>query len=198
MPSGFSATAKCFQRRFPKPPQDNSWKGDELLQIKPAGTVRMLFQNVRSFHFSKDGNTLSDLVQLQDYLSIDVLGISEHHQDIAQIQKKMELAEIVHRHVPGRAASQFDSSEEQATSGTKPGGTALLTVGPLVGRLNPKGKGGDSLGRWSYMSYRRNEMASLTIIAVYQVCKDPTNVIGGTAWHQQRRALDLQGRKAHP
>ena len=83
MPSGISATARLFQRQINTHHQDNSWKGDELPEFKPENTVRMLFQNVRSFHFSKDGNTLSDLVHLQDYLGIDVLGISEHHQDTA-------------------------------------------------------------------------------------------------------------------
>jgi hypothetical protein len=36
------------------------------------------------------------------------------------------------------------------------------------------------------------------VISIYQVCPSTTNAIGHTAWHQQRRALDLANRHIHP
>lgn len=64
--------------------------------------------------------------------------------------------------------------------------------------MEPRGKSGDPLGRWSCMTFRRKRQPPLTIISVYQVCPTPTNAIGHTAWHQQRRALDLAQRSIHP
>ena len=111
----------------------------------------------------------------------------------------MELSEIVHSAIPGRATCQFDSSAESNPIGqTKPGGTGIIIVGPMTGQLEPQGKGGDSMGRWSYTTFRRQGVPPITIISVYQVCKEPTNVIGFTAWHQQKRALDIAGRNIHP
>jgi hypothetical protein len=78
------------------------------------------------------------------------------------------------------------------------GGTGLLAVNSLVGRLEPKGKFGDPLGRWSCMSFRRSRLPPITIISVYQVCLKPTNLLGGTAWHQQQRALALASRPESP
>ena len=80
-----------------------------------------------------------------------------------------------------------------------PGGTAMIVTGDTVGRLEPKGQGGDPLGRWSYVHLRRKGKPPVTIYTVYQVCKNPTNPIGHTAWHQQRLALNQQNRtQIHP
>jgi hypothetical protein len=178
---------------------DDSWKGDEWHTSKAANRIRILFQNVRSFKFSKDSNTLQELVHLQESYGIDILCVSEHHQDTSKINKQLELSDIVHSAIPGRATCQFDSSAESNPIGqTKPGGTGIIIVGPMTGELEPQGKGGDSMGRWSYTTFRRQGVPPITIISVYQVCKEPTNVIGFTAWHQQKRALDIAGRNTHP
>lgn len=78
------------------------------------------------------------------------------------------------------------------------GGTGIIAFNESVGRLEPRGKGGDPMGRWSFVHLRRHRAPPITIITVYQVCKQPTNIIGNTAWHQQRRALDLAQRDEHP
>jgi hypothetical protein len=100
---------------------------------------------------------------------------------------------------PGQATLQIDLSRSDAPHSYKAGGTALITLGDIVGRLEPKGKSGDPLGRWSIMHVRRQHQKPITIISIYQVCTSPTNNIGNTAWHQQRLALDGQGRTTtHP
>ena len=80
-----------------------------------------------------------------------------------------------------------------------PGGTAMIATGDTVGRLEPKGQHRDSMGRWSYIHLRRKGQPPVTIYTVYQVCQNPTNAIGNTAWHQQRLALNHQDRtNQHP
>jgi hypothetical protein len=79
------------------------------------------------------------------------------------------------------------------------GGTGVIAIGNSVGRLASNGYSGDPMGRWSYIHLKRYQQPPLSIIAVYQVCQSPTNKIGSTAWHQQRRALDKANRTSvHP
>jgi hypothetical protein len=79
------------------------------------------------------------------------------------------------------------------------GGTGIIALGDTIGRIDHNGKGGDHMGRWSYFHFKRRNANPLTVISIYQVCSKPTDEIGATAWHQQRRALDLEQRhQVHP
>jgi hypothetical protein len=99
----------------------------------------------------------------------------------------------------GRHSLQIDSSNLQTISPYLPGGTAILIVGSLLGRVAPNGKGGDPMGRWSYVTLRRHAQGPLTIYTVYKVNENPTNDVGITAWHQQRLQLDAAHRHGeHP
>lgn len=92
----------------------------------------------------------------------------------------------------------LNSSTETAINQYKPGGTGIQILGPLASSLTPAGRGGDTLGRWCYVSIRRRHFPPLTVISVYQVCPRPTNRVGNTAYHQQDRILQLDGRDLHP
>lgn len=166
-----------------------------MLPEKPAGATRLLFQNVRGLKKTKDEDTLEDLVQLQRSHGIDLLGMSEHHQDTTMITRKLRLSDTVHRAAPGQAACQFDSSQESSLSGNQCGGTGITMVGPLVPKIEANGRGGDSMGRWSFVHVRRKAAPPITVFSVYQVCSGTTNEVGHTAWHQQTRALAIEGRE---
>jgi len=91
------------------------------------------------------------------------------------------------------------SGETSAGSGRLMGGTGILAFNTAIGRLQHNGRGGDPMGRWSYIHLKRHQSPPVTIISIYQVCTSPTNTIGSTAWHQQRRALDQSNRSTtHP
>ena len=95
--------------------------------------------------------------------------------------------------------SLHSSSETSAGSGRLMGGTGITVLHDLVGRIEKDGNGGDPLGRWSFVHLRRPHQPPVTVISIYQVCQAPTNSIGSTSWHQQRRALDLQDcHQVHP
>ena len=121
----------------------------------------------------------------------------------------------LHQHSSPDTNSQLQSSKQQITdqkvvlqvdAGNMatntvylPGGTAMIVTGNTVGRIEPKGTGGDHMGRWSYVHLRQKGKAPLTLYTVYQVCNNPTNLIGHTAWHQQRLTLNQQNRtNTHP
>lgn len=185
----------------PQPdPRDSQWQGDLLTGDKPDNTTRLLFHNVRGIDCDPTSpRGLDILTHDQDFLTVDVQGISEHLLDTTKLSVTNHLESQLRRDYPNQATIQIDSSPSTAVHNFKPGGTAILALGNIVGRLEPTGKGGDKMGRWSYLHFRRKNLAPLSIISVYQVCKTPTNKQGNTAWHQQRRELNMAGRThIHP
>jgi hypothetical protein len=173
---------------------DNTqWIGDSFTSDKSTNTVRLAFQNLNGLGTNQYQHQLAILAHEQISLDIDILGMTEHcvntsHQDILKT-----LHQAIKQTTNEKTSLQINSSTSQTNHRYLPGGTATLLVGNTVGRVEPNGKGGDPLGRWSYVHLRQKQLKPVTIITIYQVNKQPTNTIGNTAWHQQRLALDAQG-----
>ena len=87
----------------------------------------------------------------QSSLKVDVQAISEHCLDTSKFQVINSAREMLRTQYPGRALVQLDSSQEPAINTYKPGGTGLIVMGPITGRLEPNGRGGDTLGIWSFV-----------------------------------------------
>jgi hypothetical protein len=167
----------------------------------PGTTITICFHNVHGIR--RKGTTLSqgihDIVATYQPYNIQILNMSEHHLPLADPGFRQFFHETATKINQGRIVHQMNSSPESSMkSGKLMGGTGIIALNESIGRLEPKGKGGDPLGRWSYIHLRRIRLPPLTIISIYQVCTHPTNQIGHTAWHQQRRALDLAHRDEHP
>ena len=117
-----------------------------------------------------------------------------HHQDtLKNIQQTLK------NNIQDKSFLQMNASRTPTTQRYLPGGTAIMMVGNTIGRIEPKGSGGDYMGRWSYIHLRRKHATPVTIITAYQVNRNPTNATGTTAWHQQRLILDNEGKyDEHP
>jgi len=146
-------------------------------------------------------SSLKDLAATLRYHNIALFGINEHHlamnnpdipERINRVEKQM--------HGKNRIKCFLYSSQERTENNSKlMGGTGIITTQETIGRIKPNGHGGDPMGRWTYVHLRIGLDRTLTVISIYQVCQSPTNKVGGTAWHQQRRHLDLQSRSGeHP
>jgi ribonuclease HI len=165
--------------------------------------TRMLFQNL---HGIKQPNTtlsdsVQDLVHALEYHSISIANISEHHISAHHQATQVQLIDGIQKAAPrGHIHLQINSSQDPPSDTARlMGGTGIITKSPAIGRLAPKGNGGDPMGRWSYCNFKRTNNSELTVISIYQVCRQPTNQIGHTAWHQQRNALNKQERSnEHP
>lgn len=129
---------------------------------------------------------------------LDILGISEHNIAMSNHTWRQSLHASIHRAEPKSTTYCFSYSTDQDRRGKLMGGTGIIARGNITGRLEPHGKEGDEIGCWSIMHIWRHQKPPISIIAVYQVCQQPTNRIGDTAWHQQRRTLDLRDRPEHP
>ena len=180
------------------PQIDHAWQGDEIHTMKDCHITRMMFHNVNGL--STQGVKGIDMfAHDQATLQVDIQGFSEHCLDTTKFRVSQDAQAKIHQNFPGQTSLQLSSSTEPAINNYKPGGTGILALGAIVGRQEPRGKGGDPMGRWSYLHLRRKDSSPVTIISAYQVCPRPTNVIGNTAYHQQLRSLQGMGRHhTHP
>lgn len=176
----------------------NTWQGDNLTGDKDNHTIRIMFHNVNGLPLTGiDGMDM--FANEQANLQVDIQGFSEHCLDTTKYHVHQTARDLLRRYYTGQASLQIDSSKETAINTYKPGGTGILLLGDLVGQQEPQGRGGDAMGRWSYIHLRRKAQPPITIISAYQVCPRPTNIIGNTAYHQQIRALNKAGRhQIHP
>jgi hypothetical protein len=137
--------------------EDGQWKGDVLADAKKPDTTRILFHNINIMKVDKT-SSLDILSHDQDLLTVDLQGISEHQLDTNQQPLVSDLQTNLRRSYPGQSTIQIDSSASSAVNTYKPGGTALIAVGDIAGRLESGGNGGDPMGRWSYVHLRRRNM----------------------------------------
>ena len=175
------------------------WRGPESI-IDSSDTTVMAFQNIRGLH-TRDHPiemAIQEIVSNMQEHNIFLLGVSEHHLAMTNHRWRQRLTAALNKTIPKRYAYQLDSAKEDDPLGRLVGGTGLLAREAITGRIQPNGQGGDNMGRWSYIHLRRSNQPPITVISVYQVCPFPTNVVGNTAWHQQRRYLDLHNRSEHP
>jgi exonuclease III len=135
----------------------------------------------------------------QETLQVDIQGMSEHCLDSTKFNVINTARETLRQQYAGKAMIVLSSSPEPAVHQYKPGGTGFLILGTTIGRLEPNGTGSDPMGRWTYIHLRRKNQPPVTIISAYQVCQNPTNRIGNTAYHQQQWLLSQEGRTSvHP
>lgn len=179
--------------------EEDEWIGTAYTIDKSATTFRITFNNINGIGTQNYGNSMQQLAESQSTLGIDILGITEHCINTGQPRVCNTLHKCLKQHFLGRYVLQINSGIMETPSAYLPGGTAILLLDQILGRLESDGRGGDPMGRWSFVTLRRHKQPPLTIYTVYKVNVQPTNDIGITAWHQQRLQLDLQRRcNEHP
>lgn len=178
--------------------QSSKWHGDEINSFKEPTHTRIMFHNINGMSL-RGVKGVGMIANEQATLQVDIQCISEHCLDSSKFQVTHTAAEVLQAQYAGKAIIQLSSSSEPAVNTYKPGGTGLLLLGSITGRLEPKGRGSDRMGRWSYIHLRRKNSPPITVISAYQVCFRPTNQLGNTAYHQQQRLLSKEGRHhLHP
>jgi hypothetical protein len=177
---------------------DSIWIGTPSLHPKEDNTFRICYSNINGLG-TNAYSAIREIAANQQTREIDYLGVTEHCMNMNQPKTKSGILQALKSDHLGCFSLQMDSGKMMTTSPYLPGGTAAIILGDPVGRIEPTGKNGDPMGRWSYITLRRSSQSPLNIYTVYQVCAQPTNDVGITAWHQQRLQLNEQGRhNIHP
>ena len=128
------------------PPQDQ-WIGDAFNNNKPPTTLRLAFQNINGLGSHQYKHNLSLLVNEQITLDIDIMGMTEHcintqYQDTLKTLQHQTVRQATRE----KTTLQIDASDTVTKTRYLPGGTAILLIGNTVGRIEPNGRGGDSMG----------------------------------------------------
>jgi exonuclease III len=163
----------------------------DILQEKPTGTTRIYSQNVNGLQYQKDGGQYLELCQITKEVQADVLCVQEHNLDTTQYQVQHTLHQTTRKQ--WQRAKLTVSSSPIAFQGTwKPGGTAILSVASITGRL--AGCGHDAWGRWSHQTFRGQQGFQLTVISAYQVVAQSGTSKGQFTAGTQQHSLLLRQR----
>jgi hypothetical protein len=162
----------------------DSFHVDTLSTQQPDNCTRFLTKHIH--HVST--NATDD----QQRLAIKYFGITEHKLDTHQYKVRRSFIDSA-----CQAFNQYKleirSSKLQIVSTYKPGGTVIIAQGDATGRVISQDS--NKYGRWSYLHLQGHDDKVITYITAYQVCKNPTNTQGITAFHQQATAFSREKRK---
>jgi hypothetical protein len=155
---------------------DDEWMGPTPAVEPPPHNLRIAFNNINGLGSQQYSHTIQHIADSQRSLEIDILGITEHCINIGQPRVRNTIHTNLKKHFLGQYILQIDSAQMTTKTAYLPGGTATLLLGNIIGRLEPNGRGGDPLGRWSYITLRRKHRPPITIYTVYKVNARPRNI----------------------
>ena len=186
-----SALSK-LQRNYDYNILHNDSKGTPLPNKNPSHT-RFYFQNPNGISAADDFQAWREHLQTSIELSADCYTLSEtninsnHVQTISKLsQQTRKLTNLPSRLFLNNSTIPFETSYQ-------PGGTLQLLQGSITGRISQLTK--DPLGRWQTLRCIGKNNRVVNLITAYQVCTNPTNKTGTTAYHQQSSLLRQQN---HP
>ena len=119
-------------------------------------------------------------------LGIDIQCYSEVNTDFLKIDQRQKFYEYT-KSMNNQSRAVWGSSQVIVENNFKPGGTAIISQGKTAGRV--KKSGIDAMGRWTYQLLDGQGDKDILIVSAYQCCKQPTNPVGITAYHQQEIML---------
>ena len=158
----------------------------DMLQAKPDGATRLFAMNVNGISLDQRGGQFDEICQLTKEVQADILCCQEHNLDITQSQVRSILYDTARQHW-NRSRVQFSSTPIPFTNYYKPGGTMIMMVDQVSGRITSQTS--DHLGRWSSYTLRGRDSQLFTIISVYQVVTDTPQPGTSTAAAQQQSLL---------
>ena len=155
------------------------WKGQHYTTHNNKDILTIGFSNINGI--SSDSNNslqtnLRDITATLHHHNITLLGISEHHLAMNNVKTKQKIYELERRiHKEIHTKFYLHSSQETTTNNKRlMGGTGIIALQQMIGRINPSKSGGDELGRWTYVNLHNPNGRSITVVSIYQVCQSPT------------------------
>jgi hypothetical protein len=138
----------------------------DTLQDKTNNTTRLYIQNVNGIKLHQDGGQFDELCTIFKEVQADIVCIQEHNLDTTQYDVRQTLYQTAYRHWQ-RNRLTIASTPIPFTSQWKPGGTVIMSMGSITGRVIGKGK--DPWGRWCYQTLLGRNGKAITILSAYQV-----------------------------
>ena len=163
-----------------------SW-GDPLME-KPTDTTRIYGVNVNGLHLDKRGGHFDVLSNVIKEVQADVFCGQEHNLESNGTHVRQILYHTAQRHWH-RSRVTFATTPIAFPKQYKPGGTFMLTVGDLTGRVIEQHA--DKWGRWVSHTFKGRGTTIVTIYSAYQVVNKPI-ALGCITTASQQQSLLLQ------
>ena len=138
--------------------------GDQLGPKAPTIT-RLYAINVNGISIDRRGGSFDDICRSVKEMQADIFCAQEHNLDTTQLSVRSALFETAEKHwtrnrlVMGTSPITFDNAY-------KPGGTLILTVDSLTGRVVKQDR--DKWGRWVIQEFIGRGNRRLVLFSVYQ------------------------------
>jgi exonuclease III len=132
---------------------------------KDSIITRLYAINVNGISIDRRGGTFDDICRSVKEMQVDIFCAQEHNLDTTQLTVRSALYETAGKHwtrnrlVMGTSPITFDHAY-------KPGGTLILTVDSLTGRVVKQDR--DKWGRWVIQEFMGRGNRRLVVFSVYQ------------------------------
>ena len=141
----------------------NTWWGDEL-DVKPPSTTRIYAINLNGISLDKRGGQFDIHCRVLKEVQVDIFCGQEHNLDTTQANLRTILHATASQHWE-RYKLTFGTTPIPFPRSFKPGGTMLLTVGSLTGRVKKQTR--DKWGRWVSQEYQGSHNRVLVVITAH-------------------------------
>jgi hypothetical protein len=155
---------------------------------KDESIFRAALQNIRGLSNSSDNVALEEIDAMAT-LGIDLLCMNEINIPMS-LERRLQLSMALQLRFTG--SRSVTSSMQTKETGYLPGGTAMITQGPISGRVYRRGA--DHLGRFTWMAFRGKDGTGVIAINGYRVSQHRGTVAGeNTAYMREWEVLRREG-----
>jgi hypothetical protein len=173
---------------------DLSWANTEIqpygssIYEKDENIFRAALQNIRGLSNSSDNIALEE-IDAMVRLDIDLLCMNEINLPMT-LERQLQLSTALQLRFTG--SRSVTSSMTTKETGYLPGGTAMITQGPISGRVYRRGS--DHLGRFTWMAFRGRDGTGIIAIDGYRVSQHRGTVAGeNTAYKRKWEMFRREG-----
>ena len=177
-------------------PYPNTAPVGDILGHKDPGITRFIWQNIDGTTIGPGGDIETKLSAFRD-MQADHITWIETKEDT----HKPKVRSRIHNHcrkvfgVGHYRATMAHTSVEHG-SDKKPGGLLSITSGPTMGRVLETGS--DPWARWVYTKFSASGGRNITLIAIYQPCKNTVRDAGPTTTFTQLYSLMAKAGRPNP
>ena len=178
-------------------PQANFSWGDTIYD-KSNDSTRFYFQNIHGLQYNKKGGKLVDICNLMKCANVDCCGLTELNTDLLQYSIQQNIMNSIRVNF-GQTNHWYTMSTSQipSSSSYKPGGTATILQGSIVGRHLTSES--DDQGRWTIMTLMAKGNCKLSHITCYKTVKNDIQCAGPKTVYAQQYSMNAQnGRLLNP
>ena len=170
--------------------------GDLMLQ-KPSTCYRLISQNINRISYDTAGGDLQEICSTINLIGADIANFQEVNLETRNYQVNMTIEKLLTRQWSTSKSYVASTSQVHVGSLYKPGGTMILSNGPLSYRVT--GHSTDAYGRWCTTNFALKNKEILTVISAYQVCQTSVASAGSkTAFVQQTIMHRLKNNPDNP